>query len=78
MAGTVITVAASMIDFPGPLNAIVAMAIATVKATLVVLFFMHVKYISYKVNLIVIVAAVFWLLLMFGMISIDYIGHAMS
>ncbi len=78
MVGTILTVAASMVDFPGPMNAVVALAIATVKATLVVLFFMHVKYISYKVNIIVIVSAIFWLLLLLGMVSIDYVGRAFS
>lgn len=37
---TVITVAASYVDF-GELNLVVALAIAVVKASLVVLFFMH-------------------------------------
>ena len=43
MVFTVITVAVAYQDL-GPLNDIVALTIATVKALLVVLFFMHVKY----------------------------------
>ena len=40
---TVITVGASRIDF-GPANMLIAMLIASVKASLVILFFMHVKW----------------------------------
>lgn len=41
---TVLTVTAHGIDFGGNMNLVVAMAVATVKATLVVLFFMHLLY----------------------------------
>lgn len=41
---TLITVAATLVDFGSSINLAVAMAIAAVKATLVVLFFMHLKY----------------------------------
>lgn len=40
---TVVTVAAAQFDF-GFLNVVVALSIATVKAGLVILFFMHLKY----------------------------------
>ena len=40
---TVITVAVSRIDL-GAMNIVVAMLVASLKATLVVLFFMHLKY----------------------------------
>ena len=40
---TILTVAASMVDF-GEFNLIVALAIAVVKATLVVLIFMHLRW----------------------------------
>ena len=43
MVGTVITVAAAFVDL-GVLNNVVMLGIAILKATLVVLFFMHVKY----------------------------------
>ena len=43
MCLTVITASVSFIDL-GPFNTIVALVIATFKAILVVLFFMHVKY----------------------------------
>jgi cytochrome c oxidase subunit IV len=41
---TIITVAATKVDFGPAMNLGIAMAIAVVKATLVVLFFMHLYY----------------------------------
>ena len=41
---TVATVLATKIDFGANINLAIAMAIAVIKATLVVLFFMHLKY----------------------------------
>lgn len=42
--GTIITVAAARVDFGGYVNVLVALAIATVKATLVAAIFMHLKW----------------------------------
>jgi len=44
MVFTVLTVAASYIDFGGQTNLVVAMLIATCKASLVVVFFMHLRW----------------------------------
>jgi cytochrome c oxidase subunit 4 len=63
MVLTAITVAVAFVDL-GPLNNLVAMAIAILKATLVVLFFMHV-YHSTKLIKLTVVAGVFWLVLLF-------------
>jgi cytochrome c oxidase subunit IV len=41
---TLVTVAATKVDFGANINLAMAMAIAMIKATLVVLFFMHLKY----------------------------------
>ena len=41
---TVVTVLATRIDFGANINLAIAMAIAVIKASLVVLFFMHLKY----------------------------------
>ena len=68
---TGITAAVSFVDL-GPLNTIVALVIATVKALLVVLFFMHVKYTSERLTKIVIVSAVFWLFLLLALSMADY------
>ena len=70
MALTGITVWAAGQDF-GPLNTVVALAIAVTKASLVVLFFMHVKYASPLVKLAVLSAIVFLGLLLVVTMS-DY------
>lgn len=44
MVLTVATVLVTRIDFGGNLNLLIAMVIATIKATLVVLYFMHLRY----------------------------------
>src|SRR3954466_1099530 len=41
---TLVTVLATKVDFGANINLAIAMAIAVLKATLVVLFFMHLKY----------------------------------
>jgi cytochrome c oxidase subunit 4 len=68
---TVVTAAVSFVDL-GPLNTIVALVIATFKAVLVVLFFMHVKYTSEKMTKVVVVAAIFWLLILLTLSLADY------
>ena len=71
MLGTGLTVFAAFHDFPGPLNAVVALTIAGVKATLVVLYFMHVRY-SSRLIWLVIGSALFWLAIMFALTISDY------
>jgi cytochrome c oxidase subunit IV len=74
MVLTFTTVYAATVDlnhlFPG-LNVIVALVIATCKALLVVLFFMHVYYSSKRTKLIVF-AGVFWLAIMLFLTLADY------
>jgi len=71
LVGTGLTVFAAFYDFPGPLNAIVALTIAVIKATLVILFFMHVRY-SGRLIWLVIGSALFWLAIMFAITFSDY------
>jgi cytochrome c oxidase subunit IV len=71
MAGTILTVFAAEVDM-GPLNPVVALAIATTKAVLVVLFFMHVKYTHEKLTKLVIVTAIFFLLILLALTMADY------
>jgi len=71
MVGTGLTVLAAFRDFPGPLNAVIALTIAVVKATFVVLYFMHVRYSSRLIWLIV-GAALFWLAILFALTISDY------
>jgi cytochrome c oxidase subunit 4 len=56
----------------GPANTIVALVIATTKATLVVLIFMHVKYTSEKMTKAILISAVFWLILLLVLSLTDY------
>ena len=74
---TVITAAVSFVDL-GPLNTVVALVIATVKALLVVLFLMHVKYTSERLTKIVIVSAMFWLFLLLALSMADYATRFLS
>ena len=71
LVGTALTVVAGRIDFPGPLNVIIALTIASIKATLVILFFMHLRY-SSRLVWIIFGAALFWLALLFALTLSDY------
>jgi cytochrome c oxidase subunit IV len=70
---TGITVYAAFVNL-GRFNIVVALGIATVKATLVVLFFMHAKYSPRRTQL-VIVSGIFWLALLLFMTLSDYISR---
>ena len=56
-------------------NIVVALLIATIKGTLVVLFFMHLKY-SSKLTMVTVVAALFFLFLLLGLSMTDYLSRA--
>lgn len=71
IVGTAITVAVAFVDL-GALNTVVALAIACAKATLVVLYFMHVKY-STKLTWAVVGSSVFWLLILLALTFNDYL-----
>ncbi|MGH9971246.1 MAG: cytochrome C oxidase subunit IV family protein [Pyrinomonadaceae bacterium] len=71
MVGTTVTVVAAFQDFPGPLNVIIAMTIAVVKATLVVLYFMHVRY-SARLIWVILASALFWMGILFALTLSDY------
>ena len=72
IVGTILTVAAAKIDM-GPLNNVVMLAIAGTKATLVILFFMHVRW-SSRLTWVVAMAGFFWLLLLFSVLG-DYMSR---
>lgn len=72
MCLTVLTASVAFIDL-GPLNTVVALVIATTKALLVALVFMHVKYASEKLTRMVIVSSLFWLLLLLFLSLADYL-----
>lgn len=70
MLGTFLTVWAAPQNF-GMFNIIIALGIASIKATLVILFFMHGKYSPRRTKL-VIVAGFFWLAIMLVLTLADY------
>jgi cytochrome c oxidase subunit IV len=61
----------------GPLNAIVALTIATIKALLVLLFFMELRY-STALTKVAVVAAIFFLFLLAGLTLSDYLTRGWS
>jgi cytochrome c oxidase subunit 4 len=80
MMCTSLTIWAAEVDlnhiFSG-MNIVVALTIATFKAALVVLFFMHGKYSSKRTQM-VIICSVFWLAIMLFMTMSDYLTRAWS
>ncbi len=71
---TGLTVLASLFEL-GVWNPIVALFIAVVKATIVVLFFMHVKY-SSKLTKLTVAAGLFTFMALVGMTLADYFSRA--
>ena len=68
---TFITYKAAFIEL-GRFNAAVALGIATLKAILVALFFMHVWHASERLTKMVVLAALFFLMLLLGLTMSDY------
>ena len=64
------TVWAGLQDFPGPLNVVIALTIAVIKATLVVLYFMHVRY-SSRLIWVIFASALFWMGILFALTFSD-------
>ena len=72
LVGTALTVAAAFYDCQVPgMNTIVALTIATIKATFVVLYFMHVRY-SSRLIWVIVAAALFWMGILFALTFSDY------
>lgn len=74
VVGTILTWAIAFVNL-GPWNPVVALTIACVKALLVILFFMHIRY-SSKLTKITIAAGFFWLLIMITMSLTDYLTRS--
>jgi len=68
---TFVTAWVANIDL-GRFNTVVALVIATFKASVVVLFFMHVKYTGEKLTKVVIVSAIFFLVILLSLSMADY------
>jgi len=71
---TATTVGASYLEL-GPFNVVVALGIACIKAVLVILFFMHVKY-SSRLTKLTVAAGFFTFLVLITMALTDYISRA--
>lgn len=72
----ILTAFLSTVPMGRELNTVIALIIAALKATLVLLFFMHLKYESYVLSTVVFVAGLFWLLIFFGLTLTDYLTRA--
>ena len=71
MLCTYLTVQIAFFDL-GAFNVVAALTIAVFKATLVVLFFMHVKY-STRLTWAVVVGSIFWLGILLALTMGDYL-----
>ena len=71
MLCTYITVQVAFLDL-GALNTVVALGVAVFKATIVVLFFMHVKY-STRLTWLVVIGSIFWLAILLALTLGDYL-----
>ncbi len=70
LAFLALTIAAAYVNL-GPLNTAVAMAISLAKGTLILLFFMHIRY-SKPLLWVFVGAGFFWLGIMFVLAMSDY------
>jgi cytochrome c oxidase subunit 4 len=68
---TYLTVQIAFFDL-GRLNAVAALAIAAFKATIVILFFMHVKY-STRLTWAVVLGSIFWFGILVALTMGDYL-----
>ena len=71
LAGTALTSFAARIDL-GPFNAAVALTIATTKALLVALFFMHLRGASERLLKLVVISTIFFLFILLALSMADY------
>ena len=71
---TIITAATARLDM-GAMNTPVALGIALLKASLVVWFFMGVRW-NTPLTKVVVVAGLFWLLIMFALTMSDYLTRS--
>ncbi|MGB8060994.1 MAG: cytochrome C oxidase subunit IV family protein [Candidatus Sulfotelmatobacter sp.] len=71
LAGTFLTYKAAFIEL-GHFNAAVALTIATIKALLVALFFMHLKGAGEKLLKLVVISTLFFLFILIALSMADY------
>jgi len=74
MVLTAVTVGVATLDL-GRFNVVAALAIAVVKATLVLLYFMHLRY-SPRLTWLIVSVAFVWLLILIGLTMSDELTRA--
>lgn len=70
----ILTVAVAFVHL-GPLNFVVAITIAVIKAVLIILYFMHVRY-SSRMTWVFAGAAFIWLALLLSLTMADYLSRS--
>ncbi|MET0645116.1 MAG: cytochrome C oxidase subunit IV family protein [Pyrinomonadaceae bacterium] len=71
---TAVTVAVANFNFPWILNDVIAMTVAVTKMMLVLLFFMHVRY-SSRLIWVIVASMFFWLLILLLLTLTDYVSR---
>jgi cytochrome c oxidase subunit 4 len=71
IVGTALTVGVAFIDL-GAMNNVLMLGIASTKALLVILFFMHVRW-STRLTWVIAASGFVWLLILFGITMTDYL-----
>jgi cytochrome c oxidase subunit 4 len=74
MALMILTAGLSRINL-GEWSTVVALVIAAIKALLVILFFMHVRYENQKIAWVFIIAGFFWLGILLALTMTDYMSR---
>ena len=77
LVGTVLTYEIAKIDL-GPFNPVVALVIATTKALLVALFFMHLRHASERMLKVVVASTLFFLMILLCLTLTDYMSRPWS
>ncbi len=77
LLGTFLTYQAALLDL-GRFNAAVALIIATTKALLVTLFFMHLRHAGEKLLKLVVISTIFFLILLLVLSMADYATRSYS
>jgi cytochrome c oxidase subunit 4 len=73
IVGTLLTYAAARVDM-GALNNVVMLTIALIKAGLVILFFMHVRW-GTRLTWLVVLSGFFWLLILLTITMADFLSR---
>lgn len=66
MVLTIATVRVAYVNFPGLWNLVIALGLATIKGTIVTMWFMHVKYSGKLVKIVILTSLMFLIVMIFG------------